>query len=87
MWKIAAKMKGNGAGRVYRIGVDIGGTFTDFALFDDAAAGMAIHKRLTTPDDPAAAVLEGCRRCSATSASRSARSAPSCTARPWSPMR
>jgi N-methylhydantoinase A len=42
-----------------RIGVDIGGTFTDFALFDAAARRMAIHKQLTTPRDPSAAVLEG----------------------------
>jgi N-methylhydantoinase A len=43
----------------YRIGVDIGGTFTDFALFDENAAQIAIHKQLTTPDDPSRAVLEG----------------------------
>ena len=44
----------------YRLGVDIGGTFTDFALFDEAKAEMFIHKQLTTPDDPSRAVLEGC---------------------------
>ena len=44
---------------VYRIGVDIGGTFTDFALFDEATARIAIHKQLTTPDDPSRAVLDG----------------------------
>ncbi len=43
----------------YRIGVDIGGTFTDFALFDEERAAMMIHKRLTTPDDPSEAVLAG----------------------------
>ena len=43
----------------HRIGVDIGGTFTDFALFDDANSTIAIHKQLTTPDDPARSVLEG----------------------------
>ena len=42
----------------YRIGVDIGGTFTDFALLDEAGA-VSIHKQLTTPDDPSRAVLEG----------------------------
>ena len=42
-----------------RIGVDIGGTFTDFALFDDASRTMATHKRLTTPTDPSQAVLDG----------------------------
>ena len=43
----------------YRLGIDIGGTFTDFALFDEAGGGLAIHKQLTTPDDPSRAVLEG----------------------------
>ena len=45
----------------YRIGVDIGGTFTDFALFDDITGEIATHKRLTTPEDPSAAVVEGVR--------------------------
>jgi N-methylhydantoinase A len=44
---------------VYRIGVDIGGTFTDFALFDARGAKMSVHKRLTTPHDPSEAVTEG----------------------------
>ena len=43
----------------HRIGVDIGGTFTDFALFDEIAGKIAIHKQLTTPDDPSRAVLAG----------------------------
>ena len=43
----------------YRLGVDIGGTFTDFALFDQSGGEMFIHKQLTTPDDPSRAVLEG----------------------------
>jgi len=47
---------------MFRIGVDIGGTFTDFALFDTSATRMAIHKQLTTPSDPSAAVLDGIRR-------------------------
>jgi N-methylhydantoinase A len=42
-----------------RIGVDIGGTFTDFALHDGADARLAIHKQLTTPADPSLAVIEG----------------------------
>jgi N-methylhydantoinase A len=45
----------------YRIGVDIGGTFTDFAVIDDSSGKVAIHKQLTTPDDPSVSVLEGCR--------------------------
>ena len=44
---------------MYRIGVDVGGTFTDFALIGPALPAPAIHKQLTTPDDPSRAVLEG----------------------------
>ena len=43
----------------FRLGVDIGGTFTDFALFDPASTSLHIHKCLTTPDDPSRAVIVG----------------------------
>ncbi|MBM3489317.1 MAG: hydantoinase/oxoprolinase family protein [Alphaproteobacteria bacterium] len=43
----------------YRMGVDIGGTFTDFALIDDTTGELTIHKQLTTPADPSEAVLDG----------------------------
>jgi len=41
------------------LGVDTGGTFTDFVLFDGAA--LRIHKVLSTPHDPALAILRGIR--------------------------
>jgi N-methylhydantoinase A len=44
---------------MHRVGVDIGGTFTDFALFDVRGNYMSVHKRLTTPNDPSVAVIEG----------------------------
>jgi N-methylhydantoinase A len=44
---------------MYRVGVDIGGTFTDFALYDARGGKMSVHKRLTTPHDPSQAVTEG----------------------------
>lgn len=47
--------------RTFRLGFDIGGTFTDFVLIDEASGTLASHKVLTTPDDPAAAVMEGMR--------------------------
>ncbi|MEZ5653104.1 MAG: hydantoinase/oxoprolinase family protein [Burkholderiaceae bacterium] len=49
------------AGR-YRIGVDIGGTFTDFVLHDARTGRVHNEKLLTTPDDPSRAVLEGIGR-------------------------
>ena len=45
----------------YRVGIDIGGTFTDFALFEDGGGIVGIHKQLTTPEDPSRAVIEGTR--------------------------
>lgn len=43
----------------YRVGVDIGGTFTDFVLLDDETGELCLHKRLTTPEDPARGATEG----------------------------
>ena len=45
----------------HRLGVDIGGTFTDFALIDQDQGTVSIHKVLTTPEDPSAAVLRGAK--------------------------
>ncbi|MFL5287127.1 MAG: hydantoinase/oxoprolinase N-terminal domain-containing protein, partial [Rhodopila sp.] len=42
-----------------RVGFDIGGTFTDFVLEDRRTGTVRLHKRLTTPHDPAVGVLEG----------------------------
>ena len=43
----------------YRIGFDIGGTFTDFILLDTQRNEIRLHKCLTTPDDPSVGALEG----------------------------
>lgn len=43
----------------WRLGFDIGGTFTDFALQDVATGAVIIGKHLTTPHDPAEGVLRG----------------------------
>jgi N-methylhydantoinase A len=40
----------------HSIGVDIGGTFTDLVVFDDASGSFAVGKTLTTPRDPSQAV-------------------------------
>ncbi|MEI8153389.1 MAG: hydantoinase/oxoprolinase family protein [Hyphomicrobiales bacterium] len=42
-----------------RIGVDIGGTFTDFALFDGRTGELEVDKRPTVTEDPSAGVIEG----------------------------
>lgn len=40
------------------IGIDVGGTFTDF-LVREASGASRIHKILSTPDDPSEAVMQG----------------------------
>jgi N-methylhydantoinase A len=47
------------ASRRYRIGVDIGGTFTDLVMFDTQARMLVNEKVPTTPDDPSRGVLNG----------------------------
>ena len=44
-----------------RIGVDVGGTFTDFVLLDDTSGRTHTYKCLTTPRDPAEAIEQGLR--------------------------
>ncbi|MGD8663990.1 MAG: hydantoinase/oxoprolinase family protein [Desulfobacterales bacterium] len=46
----------------YRLGCDIGGTFTDFVLVNDDTGEFTINKCLTTPGDPSDAVEEGVRQ-------------------------
>ena len=42
-----------------RIGIDVGGTFTDFVLYDTQRRQLAYHKEPSTPSDPALAVRNG----------------------------
>ncbi len=42
-----------------RIGIDIGGTFTDFVIFCPDSGNVETFKLLSTPHDPAVAVLQG----------------------------
>jgi N-methylhydantoinase A len=43
---------------LFKIGVDVGGTFTDFLLMGENGAAE-VYKVLSTPDDPSVAVLAG----------------------------
>jgi N-methylhydantoinase A len=43
----------------FRIGCDIGGTFTDFVLIETMTGAIRTAKRLTTSDDPARAMVAG----------------------------
>ncbi|MBW1778099.1 MAG: hydantoinase/oxoprolinase family protein, partial [Deltaproteobacteria bacterium] len=46
----------------FRLGCDIGGTFTDFVLVDDQSGRFYVYKCLTTPADPSEAVETGVSR-------------------------
>ncbi|HJU48592.1 MAG TPA: hydantoinase/oxoprolinase family protein [Gaiellaceae bacterium] len=41
------------------VGVDIGGTFTDFMLYDTESGAVHVHKVHSTPDDPGRAMVAG----------------------------
>ena len=43
-----------------RVGVDVGGTFTDFVV--DTGTDISAFKLSSTPGDPADAVIEGLKR-------------------------
>ena len=43
----------------WTIGVDVGGTFTDFYALDEASGTVHTGKRPSTPDNPARAIVEG----------------------------
>ena len=44
---------------MYRIGVDVGGTFTDFVMVDTQGTSIAFYKVPSTPDDPSHAIASG----------------------------
>ncbi|MEM8550948.1 MAG: hydantoinase/oxoprolinase family protein [Pseudomonadota bacterium] len=43
----------------YRLGIDVGGTFTDFVLAREDGGRFAFHKEPSVPDDPSRAVEAG----------------------------
>lgn len=50
------------ATRTARVGIDVGGTFTDLVLHDPTRNIVRTGKLLTTPDDPSEAILAGIAR-------------------------
>ena len=43
----------------FRVGVDIGGTFTDFCVFDESTGALRTLKVLSRPDKPGAEIKTG----------------------------
>ena len=46
----------------FRLGVDVGGTFTDFVLINEATGELFREKCLTTPEDPVIGIMNGIAR-------------------------
>jgi N-methylhydantoinase A/oxoprolinase/acetone carboxylase beta subunit len=46
---------------VKRLGVDVGGTFTDLIFVDDETGAILVHKVPTTPADPSQGTVQGLR--------------------------
>jgi N-methylhydantoinase A len=44
---------------MYRIGIDVGGTFTDFTIIDETLGEVKFHKVPSTPHDPSEAIERG----------------------------
>ena len=44
-----------------RLGVDVGGTFTDFVAYDSDTGSFSVGKTLTTPHDLAVGIIQGTR--------------------------
>ena len=44
-----------------RLGVDVGGTFTDLIYVDDESGTVLVHKLPTTAEDPSQGTVQGIR--------------------------
>ena len=43
----------------YRLGIDVGGTFTDLVLYDEASSVLAVEKVPSVPADPSEGIVRG----------------------------
>jgi len=46
----------------HRLGIDVGGTFTDLVLYDDASGTLAVEKVPSVPADPSEGIVQGIAR-------------------------
>jgi N-methylhydantoinase A len=60
-------------GSTYRLGCDVGGTFTDLLLIEEASGRTFRTKLPSTPDDPSEAILDGVQRVCALAGTEPAR--------------
>ena len=67
----------------WRVGIDIGGTFTDAALVDGETGPVRVVKVLTTPEDPAEGFITALERASRSAGPGAATWPRWSTPRPW----
>lgn len=53
------KRRNKAAPPYYKIGVDVGGTFTDVSLLNERDGVFVVHKVPSTPEDPSKAIMKG----------------------------
>ena len=46
----------------YMLGIDVGGTFTDFVAYDEETSDMMVWKDFSTPSNPAEGILNGLKK-------------------------
>ena len=46
----------------YRLGIDVGGTFTDLVLFSEEAGTLVVEKVPSVPSDPSEGIMDGIAR-------------------------
>jgi N-methylhydantoinase A len=46
----------------YRLGIDVGGTFTDLVLFSEESGTLVVEKVPSVPSDPSEGIMDGIRR-------------------------
>ena len=72
-------------GMTYRLGVDVGGTFTDVLLIDDDTGETWRAKTASTPEDQSVGVLRGIERVCADAGIAPRATSPRCCTAPRSP--
>src|SRR5262245_42406762 len=55
--RVSAETEGRRGDGVHWVGVDVGGTFTDVVVYDEATGALTVGKSPTTAADPARGLL------------------------------